>query len=269
MSGEKKVVIVTGASSGIGLSLSEQLVGRGYRVVMVARTRATLEAEVARLGEGAVAWPLDVGDLVALALLPEQVVARFGRLDAVVNNAGVNHRGPAMRQTPAALAQIIHVNLSAPVVLSRAALPFLPEGGAIIQVGSLAGMVPVPEQGTYGASKAGLRAFTSSIAEEHPKLHVSTVNPGPVDTGFFGELEQVPDIVFSQPMSTPDAVAARVLRCFDEPSADIAIPGASGWLCTLGYLWPWLFRTLRPTVTARGAAAKQRYAAIVAARSAR
>lgn len=264
-----KVAIVTGASSGIGLSATERLITRGYTVVMVARTESVLAAEAARLGASAVAWPLDVGDLTALALLPEQVVARFGRLDVVVNNAGVNHRGPMLSQPAEALAQVVHVNLSAPIVLTRAAVPHLPAGGAVINVASLAGMVPVPEQATYGASKAGLRAFTASAAAEHPTLRISVVSPGPVDTGFLADTRRVADIVFSQPMSSPDAVAERVMRCLDQPSGEEAIPTVSGWLCTLGYLWPWLLRQLRPLLKKRGAAAKARYIAMLEARGAR
>ena len=107
-----KVALVTGASSGIGLAVSRKLVEAGGRVAMVARTQATLEKEAALLGERAVAFPLDVMDLAALAALPKKVVARFGALDIVVNNAGLNHRGPVRDHGPLALADVITTNLS-------------------------------------------------------------------------------------------------------------------------------------------------------------
>jgi NAD(P)-dependent dehydrogenase (short-subunit alcohol dehydrogenase family) len=94
-----KVALVTGASSGIGLATCERLVELGARVAMVARTKSALDREAARLGSSrAGAFPLDVKDLGALAQLPARVVERFGRLDIVVNNAGLNHRGPAARE---------------------------------------------------------------------------------------------------------------------------------------------------------------------------
>jgi hypothetical protein len=258
---EPRVALVTGASSGIGLAVAEALVGRGMRVVMVARTAATLEREASRLGPFAVPWRLDVADLGALAKLPGDVKTRLGRLDVVVNNAGVHHRGPALQRTPAELAEMVHVNLAAPIVLSRAAAPELPKGGVIVNIASLAGMVPLPDAATYSATKAGLRFFTRALAVELPHLRISTVSPGPVDTGFLSDVDHVSDMVFSQPMSGAGEVAAAVVRCLDLPSTEIALPWASGKLATLGYLSPALQAALRPALARRGARAKARYKA--------
>ena len=90
-----RVAIVTGASSGIGLSVAEKLVAEGAKVALVARTAAKLEEVAARLGaDRAAAFPCDVTDFGKLAELPRRVIDRFGRLDILVNNAGLNHRGP-------------------------------------------------------------------------------------------------------------------------------------------------------------------------------
>jgi short-subunit dehydrogenase len=255
-----KVALVTGASSGIGLAVAEKLVELGARVALIARTRKTLEAHVARLGaDRTAAFPIDVTDLDALTALPAKVVARFGGLDILVNNAGLNHRGPILRHAPRALGDIITTNLTAPIVLTRAAVDHLRPHGAIVNVASLAGMVPVPHEATYSASKAGLRAFTRSVREEFPHLHISTVSPGPVDTGFFGEISEVPDLVFSQPMSSAAEVADAVLACILHDTPEIALPRLSGALATMGYLFPALALRLRPLLERRGAAAKLRY----------
>ena len=255
-----KVALVTGASSGIGLAVVEQLVERGARVALVARTKKTLDAQVARLGpDRTAAFAVDVTDLDALTALPAKVVARFGALDILVNNAGLNHRGPILRHSARALADIITTNLTAPIALTRAAVDHLRPHGAIVNVASLAGMVPVPHEATYSASKAGLRAFTRSVREEFPHLHISTVSPGPVDTGFFGELAEVPDLVFSQPMSSAAEVAAAVLTCISDGTLEIPLPRLSGTLATVGYLFPSLALRLRPLLERRGAAAKLRY----------
>jgi short-subunit dehydrogenase len=182
----------------------------------------------------------------------------------VVNNAGVHHRGPVAERTPAELAAMVTVNLAAPIVLARAALPLLGAGGAILDVGSLAGMVPVRDAATYSATKAGLRAFSRALRDELRArgVRVCTVNPGPVDTDFFlDELERVTPITFSQPMSTPEEVAAAALRCLESGRAEVALPWFSGKLATLGYLSPRFMKLLRPAMERLGARKKAAYAA--------
>lgn len=254
-----KVAIVTGASSGIGLSVARLFVARGGRVALVARTAATLDEAVRSIGEGAFAFPLDVQDLAGLAALPGRVVDRLGRLDVVVNNAGLNHRGSIDKFEPQQLADIITTNLTAPIVLTRAALPHLANGGSIVQVASIAGMVPVPGEAAYSASKAGLRAFARAVAYdlEARGIHVGCVCPGPVDTGFLGDLADVPDIVLSQPMITADDVAEGVLRCIEERVDEIALPRSSGRLATMAYLMPDFAKRIRPVLERRGARNKQ------------
>ncbi|HET9765680.1 MAG TPA: SDR family NAD(P)-dependent oxidoreductase [Thermoanaerobaculia bacterium] len=261
-----RVALVTGASAGIGLAVCRELVAAGARVAMVARTQAKLETAAASLGGGerAVAFPLDVGDLPALGQLPEQVAARFGRLDVVVNNAGLHHRGPVAQRSTGDLATMVKVNLAAPIVLSRAALPLLPRGSAIVNVASLAGFVPLRDAATYSATKAGLRAFGRALGDElRPRgIAVCTVSPGPVDTDFFlDELDSVTPITFSQPMSTPERVAAAVVECLRGGRREIAIPWFSGKLATLGYLSPAVMRVLRPWMERVGAKKKAIYAA--------
>src|SRR5207253_2554553 len=190
------------------------------------------------------AFALDVKDLAAVAELPRRVVEKLGALDIVINNAGLHHRGPALTVDPLALGDMITVNLAAPVVLCRAAVPLMRQGGSIVNVASLAGMVPMRYQVTYGASKAGLRAFSRALRDELAgRISVSVVSPGPVDTGFFGEeIEKVADVVFSQPMSRAEDVAEAILECIRGGAAEIALPWLSGKLCTLGYLSPGLTR---------------------------
>ncbi|MBL8608990.1 MAG: SDR family NAD(P)-dependent oxidoreductase [Myxococcales bacterium] len=264
-----KVALVTGASSGIGLAVAKKLAQRGAKVALVARGKANLEEaarEVARAGggaEGVAVFPLDVADLTALEALPAAVVGKLGRLDVVVNNAGVNHRGAIQRHTAAKLAEVITVNLTAPVVLTRAAVPFLERGGSVVAVASIAGMVPVPGEAAYSASKAGIRAFCRAIADDlaAADVHSGVVCPGPVDTGFFGDVSEVPNLVFSQPMSSADEVADAVLRCIDERLDEVAIPAQSGRLATVAYLAPSFARRIRPMLEKRGRAAKAAYIA--------
>jgi short-subunit dehydrogenase len=259
---ENRVALITGGSAGIGLAVARKWVAAGGLVALAARTRARLDEAVAALGGGtkAAAFAIDVGDLAALEKLPAQVVSRFGRLDAVINNAGTHHRGPLIERTPAELAEMVSTNLAAPMILTWAAVPLLETGGAIVNVASLAGMVPVRNAAAYSATKAGLRAF--AVGEElRPRgIRVATVSPGPVDTEFFGDLSKVPDIVFSQPMSMPDQVADAVLECLRKDQREVAMPWLSGKLATLGYLAPSLSRALQPMLSRLGAKKKRAYA---------
>lgn len=261
-----RVAIVTGASAGIGLAVCRKLIAAGARVAMVARTQKTLEEAAASLGGGerALTFPLDVGDLAELERLPQRVADRCGRLDFVINNAGVHRRGPVADRSVADLVAMVTVNLTAPIVLTRAALPLLPPGGAVVNVASLAGFLPVRDAATYSATKAGLRTFARAVDDElRPRrIAVYTVSPGPVDTDFFlGELDNVTPITFSQPMSTPEQVAEAVMRCLRGGRQEIAIPWFSGKLATLAYLSPKFLRALRPAMEKMGARKKAAYAA--------
>jgi short-subunit dehydrogenase len=261
-----KIAIVTGASSGIGLSVAHLLAAAGAKVALVARTQTTLERAAKEVNakhgaDRAHAFSCDVGDFAALDALVKGVLTRLGGIDILVNNAGLNHRGPIARHSARDLADVITVNLTAPIYLTRLCADHLRPGGAVVNVASLAGMVPVPHEAAYCASKAGLRAFTRSVAEElaEKNVHVGTVCPGPVDTNFFGDIDTVPNLVFSQPMRSPDQIAAGVMECIQERRAEIAIPAASGKLATLGYLFPSLAHALRPMLEKRGAKNKARY----------
>ncbi len=259
-----RVAIVTGASSGIGLSVAEKLAAEGAKVALVARTAAKLEEVAARLGAGkAAAFPCDVTDFAALAGLPRRVIDRFGRLDILVNNAGLNHRGSIFDHSAEKLADVITTNLTAPIFLTRACAEHLRAGGAVVNVASLAGMIPVEHEAAYSASKAGLRAFTRSLAGDLAErgIRACSVCPGPVDTNFFGDVEAVPDLVFSQPMSSAERVADAVLECIREGTPEIAVPAMSGRLCTLGYVFPSLADALKPLLRKRGAANKRAYIA--------
>jgi short-subunit dehydrogenase len=257
-----KVAIVTGASSGIGLSVARKLCAAGAKVALVARTKAKLDEVAASLGaDRAAVFPLDVADFRAVDGLPAAVAERFGGIDILVNNAGLNHRGPLMSITAEQAAAVITVNLTAPIYLTRLCVDRLRSGGAVVNVASIAGMVPVHHEAAYSASKAGLRAFTAVIGEELAErgIRVSSVCPGPVDTPFFGDIETVPDLIFSQPMSTADQVADAVIECIVRGTPEIALPAATGKLATIAYLFPQLGRLLRPMLEKRGAENKRRY----------
>lgn len=264
-----KVVVITGASTGIGSAAARMFAAEGASVALVARSADKLEWVAGEIrGSGAVAraFPADVRDRAACENLLRDVAAAFGGIDVLVNNAGANFRGPIERHDPDDLASIIAVNLTAPIVLTRLVLPYLRrrERGAIVNVASIAGQIPVPHEAVYSASKSGLRAFTFALRDEleGSGITVGAVSPGPVDTGFLMEnLDDVPDLVFANPMSTAEDVARLVLDSAADGAAERTIPAMTGYMARVGSALPALKRALVPILSEHGKTVKQQYRA--------
>jgi short-subunit dehydrogenase len=187
----------------------------------------------------------------------------FGRVDILVNNAGYHARGMVEEVDAVELAKVVDVNLRAPIVLSRIALPYIRESGegAIINVGSLAGRVIYPGAASYSATKAGLRSFTLALSEElrGTNVKIGLVSPGPISTAFIMEdMDKVSDITFSQPMSSAEEVAQTVLDLCGNNVREEAMPKKSGLLAAVIGLMPWLGRLLRPTLERKGQRIKKR-----------
>ena len=262
-----KVAVITGGSAGIGAAAARRFADEGAAVVVAARGAEALErvaGEIRARGGRASAFAADVSDTSAGERLLDHAEATFGGIDVLVNNAGANKRGPIELYSPDELAAVIRVNLVAPILLTRLVLPRLRKrgGGAIVNVASIAGMIPVDHEAVYSATKFGLRAFTFALAEElrDAKITVSAVSPGPVETGFILEdLDHVPDVVFAQPMSSADDVAKLVLDCAADGAPERTIPRVTGALATAGYLLPGLRKWMLPLMERRGRKVKEEY----------
>jgi NAD(P)-dependent dehydrogenase (short-subunit alcohol dehydrogenase family) len=183
------VAVVTGAGRGIGRAIAERFGAAGYTVVLAeARAPRGRRAERAlHRGRARAAFVhTDVGDERSVRRLVRTVLARFGRIDCLVNNAGVLAVGPLVRVPVAALDRMLAVNLRGPVLLARAVLPtMLRQGsGSIINVASQLGKFGAAEYAVYCASKFGLVGFTQALAEELARsgVRVWAVCPGLVDT---------------------------------------------------------------------------------------
>lgn len=260
-----KTVIITGGSEGVGATTARLFAEAGANLMLVARNKKNLEAIAEELRDKTKVeiFAMDVTDADACIDVFKKSQFEFGRVDILVNNAGYNARGDVEAVEAAELARVVDVNLRAPIMLSRIALPYLRESGegAIINVGSLAGRTPLPGSATYAASKAGLRAFSLALAEElrGSKIKIGLVSPGPIDTAFImSDMNKVSDITFSQPMSTAEDVAQTILDLCGNNINEKTMPPISGFLATVTYLVPWIGRQVRPVLERKGQRVKKK-----------
>ncbi|MDN5861819.1 MAG: SDR family oxidoreductase [Salinisphaera sp.] len=259
---DSQTILITGASSGVGAATARRFAALGAHVVLAARGAQALQAVADEIGGTAIT--ADVASNADCLRLIQTCVETSGRLDVLVNNAGCHHRGPLASVDTDALAQMVDTNLRAPVVLSRAALPHLQAAprGAIVNVASIAGQMPLAGSAVYSATKFGLRALTYALAEElrGSSVSVSVVSPGPIETDFIlDNIDNVSDITFSQPMSTPEQIAELIVACAADGRIERSRPRISRVIATAGYLIPALPRLLRPALERRGRRAKDRY----------
>ena len=258
-----KTVIITGGSEGVGAATARLFAEAGANLMLVARGKKNLEliAEELRDKTRVEIFAMDVSDSEACVDLFKKAQFEFGRVDILVNNAGYNKRGDVETVDANDLGKIIDVNLKAPIMLSRLALPYLreAEGGAIINVGSLAGRTPVPGSASYAASKAGLRSFTYTLGIElaGSGIKLAVVSPGPIDTGFImANIDATSDLTFSQPLSTAEEVAQVILDLCGNTLRERTMPWASGLLTTFMYLFPALSPVILPLLERKGARVK-------------
>jgi NAD(P)-dependent dehydrogenase (short-subunit alcohol dehydrogenase family) len=208
------VVIVTGASSGIGRATALRLGRAGATVVLAARRADQLDEVAAEIGTAVVA-PTDVRDPAAIEALVARAREVDGRIDGLVNNAGIG--GPAsILSDDDTVTQMIEVNLVAPIRLMRAVVPIMREqrSGSIVNIGSVAGEIGLA--GAYSATKFGLRGMTDSVRRElaGTGIGVTLIEPGFIDTGLNNRTN----------LPGPEIVAAAVEQALRRPRRRIVVP---------------------------------------------
>lgn len=183
-----KVAVITGAARGIGLATAKRFHAEGWRVALLDVLEERLAAEAAAMDDEAGVLPLacDVADVGAVNAAFAAVKARFGRIDAMVANAGTAAFGPILETTPEDWARVIAVNLSGVFYCGQAAARIMIErgAGAIVNIGSISGLRASTLRVAYGTSKAGVIHLTKQQAAELGEhgIRVNCVCPGPVDT---------------------------------------------------------------------------------------
>lgn len=185
----KQVAIVTGGGSGIGLAIATRFMAEGYETVIIGRNKAALNAAADTLG----VIPLqgDLADLPAISTLVRQVMERFGRIDVLVNNAGINLKKDFTAVTDEEFQQILLVNTTAVFALSREVVKHMLEAGSgsIINISSMASQYGIPKVIAYTASKSAVEGMTRAMAVElSPKgIRVNCIAPGFIATEMSGK----------------------------------------------------------------------------------
>ena len=228
MTSKPSVVLVTGASSGIGRATVELAAASGDHVVLVARGKAALEEtaeECERAGAAStMVVPTDVGDDQAVARCVEQVLERHGRLDAVISAAGVVAYG-RIEDVPAEVFDgVLRTNLIGSANVARHVLPVLreQESGSLVLVGSVIGHIGVPSMTAYVVSKWAIRALATQLQLENrdlPDVQITYVAPGGVDTPIYQQAANYAGYVGRPPppVYSPVTAARQILRRVQHP----------------------------------------------------
>jgi len=244
----RRVAVITGASSGIGRQVALDFAARGASVVLVAR-RAEMLADVARacVAAGGTALSL-AGDVAAEGFVEDAVaraLAEFGRLDVVVNNAGIPKHKQFFDVTPRDVEYTLRVNLVAPARLIVAALPaMLRQGeGWVVNVSSVAGKLPPPREAVYAASKFGLTGLTEGLwlDLEGSNVHAAVIHVGPIDTEIWQKTDE--PTAFHGHKSPPSAVSRAIFRAIERRKHEVWVPGRMRLAWWLRICLPGVFRS--------------------------
>src|SRR5215218_675814 len=243
-----QVIVITGASSGIGLVTARMAAKRGARLVLNARNADALERvcdEINQRGEQAVPVAGDVGHFDDVHKIANEAIRRFGSFDTWVNNAGVSIYGRMLEQSLEDQRRLFDTNYWGVVHGSMVACAHLRQrGGALINVGSVLSDVAIPVQGTYCASKHAVKGYTDALRleleEEGAPISVTLIKPSTIDTPYVHHAKNLMEVepLNPPPVYAPDPVAEAILHCAEHPERDLYVGGGGKVLAEAGHLAP-------------------------------
>ncbi|WP_103174142.1 SDR family oxidoreductase [Paracoccus sp. SY] len=218
-----KVILITGASSGIGESIARELAARGAKIMIGARRTDRLAALAAELGDHTRFRSLDVTDAQDVAAFAAAARAEWGRVDAIVNNAGVMPLSPMAALKVAEWDRMVDVNIKGVLYGIAAVLPEMVarKSGHIVNIGSIGALAASPTAAVYCATKFAVRAISDGLRQEHRDLRVTCIHPGVVESEL---ADSITDPTAAEGMKTyraialqPDAIARAVRFALEQP----------------------------------------------------
>jgi short-subunit dehydrogenase len=228
------VVLLTGASSGIGRVSARAFAARGATVVAVARREALLRELCAECGPSMSYLAGDLGDPVFAERIVHETVARHGRLDVVVNNAAISKHKQIYHLSPDEADEVLRVNFVSCVRTTLAAIPHMLRegGGTIVNVSSFAAKVAPPREAIYAASKAAMNAFSEGLWNDlaGSGIHVAVVNPGPIDTEIW--LKEDEPVAYRGKKYPPEIVADAIFEAIERRRHELTVPKRNPMLVT-------------------------------------
>lgn len=239
------VVLVTGASRGIGRAVAEAAARRGARVGLLARDEADLRETLEAIGGRGCVAPADVGDREAVVAAVARVADELGPVDVVVANAGIGQYGRFVDADPETLEQLVRVNVMGTFHTVGAVLPGMVERGRghVVIVGSIAGRIGAPFEAAYSATKFAQTGFAEALGIEltGTGVGVSLISPGVIATDFFRARGHEYDRAFPRPIP-PEKVAAAVVDAVEKEQAQRTVPRWLGPTVVMRHLAPALYR---------------------------
>ena len=226
-----QVVLITGASAGIGAGLAKVLANRyiGIRLVLAARNvekLAHVAEQCSKAGADVLTVPTDMAQVEQVQALAKTALDRFGRVDILVNNAGYGQMGPIELIPPTATQRQMQVNVLGAIALIQSLIPAMRDqgGGRIINISSLAGKIAFPFGGLYSASKFALEAVSDALRRELApfNIRVSVIEPGPVSTEFFDVVDQEVNRTIKDPEHSPYRIAFKKLEDLEKQTSSRA-----------------------------------------------
>ncbi|MGA1803961.1 SDR family NAD(P)-dependent oxidoreductase [Rhizobium sp. HT1-10] len=224
-----KVALVVGGAKGIGLAIAERLSAEGANVFITSRRGEDADKAAEGIGHGTVGITADASSPEDMVAVVEQVRKAYGRIDALVLNAGISEPSQIAEITPEHFDRHFDVNVRGMVFGLQAALPAMTAGGSVVLVGSVAGSAGYAAYGTYAATKAAIRSYARTwTAELAPKgIRVNVVAPGPTDTDMMAAVGEDTRAAIVAPipmgrMARPSEVAAAALFLLSDDASYIA-----------------------------------------------
>jgi short-subunit dehydrogenase len=253
-----KVVVITGAAGGIGAATAKMFSNAGATIVLADIDAEGLDRIASKLSPKPLTVRCDVAKLDDVKDLLNQAVSQKGRIDVLINNAGIIRPNDLENVSYDAIRSQIEVNLMSVIYGSKEVIPIMKAQGSghIVNICSLGGIVPEPGSSIYSATKFGVRGLSLTIALEVKKynVHVSIVCPDSVETPMLKYEAEcgISGLTFANKALQPEDVAKVIMHAVRKKRLEVYVPYIEGLLCKVGLTFPWLLKYVIPIMEKQG-----------------